>query len=91
MHVQYAHTHTHTHTHTHMNLHENTHTHTLTHCAECHEAVLPGVDALVVWPVAPHVCSTVNQPGSIEHQGVAHEAGHEVAHCQGLAPQVPGY
>ena len=61
----------------------------LTHCAECHEAVLPGVDALVVWPVSPHVCGTVDQPGSVEHQGIAHEARYEVAHREGLAPQVP--
>ena len=63
----------------------------LTHCAECHKAVLPGVDGLVVRSVSPHVCGTVDQPGSVEHDGVAHEAGYEVAYCQGLTPQVPGY
>lgn len=46
---------------------------------------------MVVGSVAPHVSCRVDQPGSIQHQGVPHEDWDEVAHPQRLTPQVPGH
>lgn len=62
-----------------------------TYGAEGDHPVLPGVDGVVVRPVAPHVRGAVDQPGGVERNGVPQQHGQEVAHQEGLAPQVPGH
>lgn len=53
--------------------------------------VFPGVDGLIIWSVAPYVCSTVHQPGSVENQSVPQQPGYKVSNNQGLPPEVPGH
>lgn len=60
-----------------------------TYSAERDKLVLPGVDALVIGPVSPHVSGTVDQPGGVQHQGVPQQSRDEVCHPQTLSPQVP--
>ena len=63
----------------------------LTYGTEGHKLVLPGVDAGVVRPVAPHVGGAVDQPGGVEDQGVPQQGRHKVGHPKGLSPHVPGH
>lgn len=60
-----------------------------TYSTESDKLVLSGVDGLVIGPVSPHVGSAVDQPGSVQHQGVPKQSWDEVGHPQRLPPQVP--
>lgn len=62
----------------------------LTYGTESNQWVFPRVNGVVIRPVAPHVCSAVDQPGSIEHQSVSEESREEVSHMEGFTPEVPG-
>lgn len=61
----------------------------LTYGSEGDVLVFPGVDGIVVGPVSPHVCSAVDQPSGVQHQGVPQHGRDEVGHPQRLPPHVP--
>lgn len=56
-----------------------------------HKWIFPRVNGLVIWPVAPHMRSAVDQPGCIEHHGEPQKSRNKITHSQGLPPEVPGY
>ena len=45
----------------------------LTDGSKSDERVLPGIDGLVVGPIAIHVSSAIDQPGDVERNGVTED------------------
>lgn len=60
-----------------------------TYSTEGNKHVLSGVDVVVKGPHAPHVGSTINQPGGIKDHSVSQKAWDEVSHPQAFPPEVP--
>lgn len=63
----------------------------LTYGKERDHFVFPRVNRLVIRPVAPHVCSAVDQPGGVKHTSISEESREEVCYGQGFPPEVPGH
>lgn len=61
----------------------------LTNGSQSDKGILPGVDVLVIRPVAIHVSSAVDQPGNVEGNGIPEDRGKEVGIPQALPPEVP--
>lgn len=63
----------------------------LTYGTNGHNSIFPWIYGLVIWSVAPHVCSAVHQPACIEHHSVSQKSRNKISHSQGFAPEVPGH